>query len=162
MSRVERFAVQADLFYTQEQRGDDEIVAWDKVSTGEAVWFHRDPVRFYESNGGAGPRATPTLSNGRVYAFGATGILNALDARSGAVVWSRNVASETGTEVPGWGFASSPLVIGDVVIVAADATLAGYDAETGQKLWVGPVHRGSYSSPHRTTMDSANPRSATT
>jgi len=151
--------VQADLFYTQEQRGDDEIVACYKVSTGEAVWFHRDPVRFYESNGGAGPRATPTLSNGRVYAFGATGILNALDARSGAVVWSRNVASETGTEVPGWGFASSPLVIGDVVIVAADATLAGYDAATGQKLWVGPVHRGSYSSPHRTTMDSANLRS---
>lgn len=147
------FAVQADLFYTQEQRGDDEIVACYRVSTGEAVWFHRDSVRFYESNGGAGPRATPTLSNGRVYAFGATGILNALDARSGAVIWSRDVASETGTEVPGWGFASSPLVIGDVVIVAADATLAGYDASTGQKRWVGPVHRGSYSSPHRTTID---------
>jgi outer membrane protein assembly factor BamB len=147
------FAVHADLFYTQEQRGDDEIVACYKVSTGEPVWFHRDPVRFYESNGGAGPRATPTLSNGRVYAFGATGILNALDARSGAVVWSRNVASETSTEVPGWGFASSPLVIGDVVIVAADATLAAYDAATGQKRWVGPVHRGSYSSPHRTIID---------
>jgi len=147
------FAVHADLFYTQEQRGDDEIVACYKVSTGEPVWFHRDPVRFYESNGGAGPRATPTLSNGRVYAFGATGVLNALDARSGAVVWSRNVASETGTEVPGWGFASSPLVIGDVVIVAADATLAAYDAATGQKRWVGPAHRGSYSSPHRTIID---------
>jgi outer membrane protein assembly factor BamB len=147
------FAVDGDLLYTQEQRGDDEIVACYRVSTGEPVWRHRDPVRFWESNGGAGPRATPTLGNGRVYAFGATGILNALDAGSGAVIWSRNVASETSTEVPGWGFSSSPLVIEDVVIVAADATLVGYDAASGQQRWVGPVHTGSYSSPHRTTID---------
>ena len=147
------FAVQGDLFYTQEQRGDDEIVACYRVATGEPVWRHRDPARFYESNGGAGPRATPTLSNDRVYAFGATGILNALDARNGSVIWSRDAASETGMQVPDWGFASSPLVVGDVVIVAADATLVGYDVATGHKRWVGPVHRGSYSSPHRTTID---------
>ncbi len=147
------FAVHGDLFYTQEQRGDEEIVACYRLSTGEPVWRHRDPARFWESNGGAGPRGTPTLSNGRVYAFGATGILNALDERNGAVIWSHNVASDTGVETPGWGFASSPLVADDVVIVAADATLVGYDAATGRKRWVGPAHRGSYSSPHRTTID---------
>jgi outer membrane protein assembly factor BamB len=147
------FAVRGDLIYTQEQRGDDEIVSAYRMSNGDPVWRHRDPVRFWESNGGAGPRATPTLDNGRVYAFGATGILNALDAGSGKLVWSRNVASETKTEVPGWGFASSPLVMDGVVIVAADATLVGYDAATGDPRWVGPVHHGSYSSPHRTTID---------
>jgi len=147
------FAVRGDLIYTQEQRGEDEIVSAYKLSTGEPVWRHRDPVRFWESNGGAGPRATPTLNNGRVYAFGATGILNALDAASGTLLWSRNVAAETNTEVPGWGFASSPLVIDDVVIVAVDATLAGYDIASGRRRWVGPVHHGSYSSPHRTTID---------
>jgi len=147
------FAVSGDLIYTQEQRGDDEIVAAYKRTTGEPVWRHRDPVRFWESNGGAGPRATPTLSNGRVYSFGATGILNALDAATGAVIWSKDVASETSMETPEWGFASSPLVIDEVVIVAADARLAGYDTATGHQRWVGPVHHGSYSSPHRATID---------
>jgi outer membrane protein assembly factor BamB len=147
------FAVRGDLLYTQEQRGGDEIVACYKVSTGAPVWGHRDPVRFWESNGGPGPRATPALDKDRVYAFGATGILNALDAGNGRAVWSRNVASDTGREVPMWGFASSPLVVDDVVIVAAAGTLIGYDVSTGNPRWRGPSHGGGYSSPHRATID---------
>jgi outer membrane protein assembly factor BamB len=147
------FAVHGDLLYTQEQRGDDEIVACYRVSTGQPVWRHRDAVRFWESNGGAGPRATPTLSNGRVFAFGATGILNALDANNGAALWSRNVATDTGRKVPDWGFSSSPLVMDDIVIVAAAGTLAAYDAASGNRRWVGPAHGGSYSSPHLVTID---------
>jgi outer membrane protein assembly factor BamB len=147
------FAVRGDMFYTQEQRGEEEIVAAYNVTTGEPVWRHRDPVRFWESNGGAGPRATPTLSNGRVYAFGATGILNALDGTSGAVMWSRNASTDTGVEVPGWGFASSPLVVGDEVIVAASGRLAAYDIGTGHPRWFGPDGGGGYSSPHLVTID---------
>ncbi len=146
------FAVSGDRLYTQEQRGDDEIVASYRVSTGEPVWRHRDRVRFWESEGGAGPRGTPTLSNGRVYAFGATGILNALDEATGRVVWSRNVATDAKREVPYWGFASSPLVVDDVVIVAAAGTLAAYEIATGKPRWRGPSYGGSYSSPHRATI----------
>jgi outer membrane protein assembly factor BamB len=147
------FAVGGERLYTQEQRGDDEIVACHRVSTGELVWRHRDAARFWESNGGPGPRGTPTLRGGRVYSFGATGIVNALDATSGAVVWSRNAASDTGRKVPYWGFTSSPLVVGDVVIVAVSGTLVAYDVATGERRWLGPERGGSYSSAHLATID---------
>jgi outer membrane protein assembly factor BamB len=147
------FAVHGNLLYTQEQRGDDEVVSCYDLTTGAPVWRHKDAVRFWESNGGAGPRGTPAVSQGRVYAFGATGILNALDAGDGAVVWSRNAASDTHTQTPGWGFASSPLVVDDVVIVATSGVLAAYDIGTGHPRWTGPAGRGGYSSPQLATID---------
>lgn len=147
------FAVRGDLIYTQEQRGDEEVVACYRMATGEPVWAHRDKARFWESNAGAGPRATPTLSKGRVYTFGATGIVNALRAQDGARVWSRDAAADTGIGVPTWGFASSPLVVGDLVVVAAAGRLVAYDLDTGVPRWVGPAGGDGYSSPHLATID---------
>jgi hypothetical protein len=147
------FAVRGDLLYTQEQRGDDEVVACYNATTGAPVWAHRDAARFFESNGGAGPRGTPTLSGSRVYTFGATGILNVLDAGNGAVVSSRNVASDTGTKVPYWGFSSSPLVVDDVVIVAVAGQLVAYDLASGDPRWFGPAGGVGYSSPQLLTID---------
>lgn len=146
------FAVGGDLLYTQEQRGRDELVASYRVSTGEPVWRHHDAIRFWDAHVGAGPRATPALSDGRVYALGATGILNALDAADGSVLWSRDVASDTDADVPQFGFTGSPLVTRDVVIVQTN-TLVAYDLATGEPRWFGPVRSPSYSSPQLLTLD---------
>ena len=147
------FAVSGSLFYTQEQRGNDEVVSCYDLNTGKPGSRHRGAAQFWGSNAGAGPRGAPTLSNGRVYAFGAAEILNALDARNGTVVWSRNAAADTKAKVPIWGF-GSPLVVGDVVIVATAGALAGYEVANGNPRWSVASSRGGYSS--RTARDSAD------
>jgi outer membrane protein assembly factor BamB len=147
------FAADGQRLYTQEQRGDDEVVSCYALGTGAAEWKHRDRVRFWEANAGAGPRGTPTLAEGRLYALGATGILNVLDSATGTVVWSRNAAADTETKVPDWGFSSSPLVVGDELIAAAAGRLIAYDLATGEPRWLGPAGDGGYASPHLLTID---------
>ncbi|HEY0723767.1 MAG TPA: PQQ-binding-like beta-propeller repeat protein [Pyrinomonadaceae bacterium] len=147
------FAVQNGRFYTQEQRGEQEIVSCYDVNTGKAVWRHSDNARFYESNAGAGPRATPTLSNGRVYTQGATGIVNVLDATSGNVIWTRNSVNDTGAKIPGWGISGSPLVVNDLVIAVAAGNLVAYELESGKPRWVGPAGGTGYSSPQLLTIN---------
>jgi outer membrane protein assembly factor BamB len=146
------FAVHGGRLYTQEQRGEVELVTCYDAATGKPVWTHRDAARFYESNGGAGPRATPTLGDERVYTLGATGILNALKADDGSVVWSRDASADTKTKTPGWGYSGSPLLWGDFVVVAAGGTLAAYDRATGEPRWFGPKADCCYSSPHLLTL----------
>lgn len=145
------FAVRGGLMYTQEQRGEEEVVAAYRVADGEPVWQHADEARFWEAIGGAGPRGTPSLAGDLVLSLGATGILNALDAETGALRWSQDTVADTGAKIPGWGISASPLVWDDTVIVAASGIPAAYDLASGERLWVGPRGSGreSYSSPHR-------------
>lgn len=147
------FAVGKDLFYTQEQRGDNEQVTCYKLATGELLWTHSDKARFWDSHAGAGPRGTPALSNGFVITLGATGILNVLDALNGKLAWSRNAADDTGWEHSGWGYSSSPIVINDLVVVAVGGGLASYDVLSGDPRWTSPEGGRGYSSPHVLTID---------
>jgi len=151
------FAVVGGRLYTQEQRGEEEIVACYAAATGEPVWIHRETTRFWEPMAGAGPRATPTVHDGKVYALGATGILNALDAADASPVWRRDAAADTGAKTPEWGFASSPLIVDNLAIVHTGGeggkAVVAYDLETGEPRWFAPAGTTSYSSAHLTTID---------
>jgi outer membrane protein assembly factor BamB len=150
-------AVVGDRLFTQEQVGDSEAVACLDASTGVTAWSHQDAVRHDDAQSGPGPRATPAFADGRLFALGATGVLNCLDAVSGERRWFRDLAADAGTKKPIWGFSSSPLVVGDLVIVFAggesEKTLLAYKTDSGQPAWTAPAGKVSYSSPQLASID---------
>jgi outer membrane protein assembly factor BamB len=144
------FAVIGNRLYTQEQWGDEEAVICYYADTGKELWVHKDTARFTEPVGGPGPRATPTFHESKLYVQGGKGRLNCLDAATGNVLWSRDVRSDVGADLPIWGFAASPLVADGVVTVFAGApgkSVLGYRAASGELVWAGGNGKLSYSSP---------------
>jgi outer membrane protein assembly factor BamB len=150
------FAVAGRLAVTQEQRGSDELVVAYDLATGKPRWSHAEKARYETVIAGIGPRSTPTIVGGRVYAMGGTGILDALDIATGRRLWSHQVVEEAGAIVPDWGKSCSPLVVGRRVIVSAGGSqgrsLVAYDAETGRKSWSAGNDLSSYSSPVLATI----------
>src|SRR5262249_42252999 len=143
--------VVGERLFTQEQLGGGEAVVCLDAASGRTLWSHRDEARHEDVQGGAGPRATPTFADGRIFALGATGILNCLDAATGDRKWFRDIAADAGTKVPMWGFSSSPLVVGNRVVVFAggdsEKTLLAYRTDSGKPAWSAPAGKVSYSSP---------------
>jgi outer membrane protein assembly factor BamB len=150
------FATSSGIAVTQEQRGGEEhVVAYD-LRSGKPLWSHADATRYETVIAGIGPRATPTIAGARVYAMGATGLLNALDLASGRKLWSRDVLKETRASLPDWGRSCSPLLLDGRVIVIAGGPdghrLVAYDAASGAPVWAAGEGGASYSSPTLVTL----------
>lgn len=138
-------SVLGDFVLTLDQAAGDEVVLCLDASDGSVRWADAYPARFSEAMGGDGPRSTPTISRGRVFSYGATGILTASDLRTGTRLWQTDTLGDLGLPVTYWGMCSSPLVIGapwrerEVVAVTVGGPnpqkangLALYDAATGE------------------------------
>jgi len=145
------FIVVGGRAFTQEQRFEEEAVVCYDAQSGHEIWAHTDMARFSEAMGNDGPRATPTYFEGMIYAQGATGILNCLDAGTGKLIWGKNIVKDNGAELLGWGMSGSPLVFDDLVVVNAGGPnghgLVAYDRLTGERRWSGGDDKASYSSP---------------
>ncbi|MGV3605968.1 MAG: PQQ-binding-like beta-propeller repeat protein [Planctomycetaceae bacterium] len=151
------------FLYTQEQRGADECVVAYNRNTGKEIWVHNDTARFDEAIGGPGPRATPQFFEGKIFAQGASGMLNCLDAATGKLIWAKDISKDGNAKPPQWGFSSSPLIIDGVVVAvpggAQHKGVLGYKIADGELLWSqgGNVsaERGehTYSSPHAAVID---------
>lgn len=150
------FAVVGDYGVTQTQREEEELVICYEWKTGKALWVHSDKARFEKSVGGVGPRSTPTIHKGKVYTVGATGILNCLDGKDGKLLWTHNIITENGAEIPMWGKSCSPLVYDDLVVVSAggpkDKSLVAYHKDTGKLVWSGGTAPSGYTAPTLVTL----------
>jgi outer membrane protein assembly factor BamB len=149
------FVVAGPLVITIEQRRDSEaIVAYD-FDTGRERWIHEYPSLFSERMGGDGPRSTPTVHQGEVYALGATGVLSCLEVDSGKPLWSLDILKQNGAENIDWGMAGSPLIYNGMVLVnpgnqkgtALSRSITTFDLVTGKPVWGGGETRAGYASP---------------
>lgn len=117
-------------------KGNERIHCLD-LETGEVIWTHSYD-RPYNLSYPGGPRATPTIADGKVYHLGAEGDFVCLDAGTGEVVWQHNFQEKYGIESAIWGFASHPLVLVDTVYTVAGgegSVAVAFDKETGEEKW---------------------------
>jgi outer membrane protein assembly factor BamB len=116
--------------------GTERVLCLDSA-TGESVWKH-EYDRPYNLSYGGGPRCTPTVVEGKVYALGAEGNLWCLNAANGQVIWSKDFATQFGAAAPFWGCAAHPLVVGDILfcVVGGEGSVAvAFDKDTGKEIW---------------------------
>ena len=150
------FVVADGRAFTIEQRRQREVVAAYDVETGRELWRHGWDGEFRELMGGDGPRATPTYHDGRLYALGALGELRCLDARTGALVWRRNILADTNAPNLSWGMAGAPLIVDDKVIVLPGGprgkSVAAYHRTTGKPVWTALDDPQAYASPMLVTI----------
>lgn len=145
------FAVVGDRVFTAGTQNDQQVVYCLNAASGEPIWTTPIERAYPESQGGDGPRATPTVHDGRVYMLGARGRLACLDAGGGEVLWDRQFG-----DMPTWGFSGSVLIEGDMAIVSAggsDGALAAFDRKSGEPVWKSGDDPVSYATPYPFTHD---------
>ena len=142
------FSVANGKLYTMGVRGEREYVVAFDVATGKEAWS-TPHGRAFRNDRGDGPRGTPTVDGDRVYALGGSGDLTALDARTGKIVWTKNVLREFGGSNITWGISESPLVLGDKVLVnpgGPGASIVALNKANGALIWKSQSDKAGYSS----------------
>ena len=149
-------AISEGRVFTMVDRDDVEFVLGLDAETGKELWKVESARSFKESQGGNGPRSTPTLDGDRVYTLGATGILLCLNNRTGEILWKRNILDDFDTENLYWGVSTSPLVEKDMLLVnvgGAGTSVVAFNKYSGDVIWKKHTDVASYSSPISITVE---------
>lgn len=142
------FSVANGRLYTMGLRGDREFVIAFDIANGKQAWATPHGGAF-RNDRGDGPRGTPTVDGNRIYALGGNGDLSAFDAKTGKVVWSKNILQEFGGSNITWGISESPLVLGNKVLVNAggnNASIVALNKDNGAVIWKSQSDEAGYSS----------------
>ncbi len=136
--------------FTLYSRGGRELASGFDAKTGEALWS-ADIDRERKDRFGDGPRSTPPVDGGRLYALSALGRLHALDAATGETLWRHDLQQEFGARVPEFGVAASPIVEGDLLLLNVGGkrghALMAFDKATGAVAWSAESDLPGYASP---------------
>jgi outer membrane protein assembly factor BamB len=136
---------------------DDEVVECLEAATGKEIWVLKYPTRYRdEFDFDNGPRATPTIADGKLFTLGANGDLHGIDFQSGKKLWSRNLLADYKASKGFFGVGCSPLVVGGKLLVNVGGPGAGivaFDPVTGKELWKSTSDQASYSSPTAAEID---------
>ncbi len=146
---------------------DEETAEGLDAKSGKQIWSVAFPAEYVPSfNPDSGPRAAPVIHDGLVYLYGARGGLSCVQLADGKKVWQRDTYADfsskrtsRGEPAEGYfGFASSPIVEGDALLLnvggsSKNAGIVAFDRKTGKTLWTATDERASYSSPVATTID---------
>ena len=142
-------AVSQGRVYTMGNIDEVDHVFCLDAQTGKVLWDHHYPCSSKDPNGYRGTRCTPTVDDGRVYTVSRQGHFFCLDAATGKVFWSKNFVKDFGAEPPKWGYAGSPLIEKDWVLVevgAKGASVVAFDKKTGAIVWKNGDDEPAYSS----------------
>ena len=142
-------AVQGKRVYTlgfDKDVGVDVIYCLD-AATGKELWTETYPAKIFDLYHGGGTLTTPAVDGGFVYVSEREGWLHCLSADKGEVVWQKQCAKEFALDTPQWGFAASPVVLGDAVILNYGKVFA-FDKKSGAPRWQTKTSYGdAYSTP---------------
>jgi outer membrane protein assembly factor BamB len=114
--------------------------------TGQLLWKHSYMAQLSPQWYEGGPGATPTVEGNRVYTISKWGDVFCFDAVSGAVLWQRDLRQD-GIKPNRWGFAGSPLVWRDLLILNAGGAGTALDRNTGRLVWSNGTNATGYASP---------------
>lgn len=138
--------------FTMFAQGDSDMLGAFDLKTGEALWDFRLGQMYKAHDGGHdGPVSTPVVDDETVYALDPRGRLVAVDAENGKLRWSQNIREQFAGQVPFWGFAATPIVKGERLVVQVGGSqgngIVGFDKSTGKQKWKVPSGRAEYRSP---------------